>query len=283
VATAQLDLTGIEDLNRLHKLDHGGGAPTGGKSDPALTKAVDQLIEDTRWQASKDRADRESFAAANAALALGGRPPGFDPVGERQRELELQQRDLERIEQRAAERDAERASAPGAVWDASTGEYMSVSRDEPGQAPFALWTDSPIRDVDERKLEPLEPRITDESVAGVGDTFAAPVSAVEGADYRLTPPEAVPEAPAATGDTYRVRTSSVDTPVPTVPVERADSFSMPLLVREDSKPIAQEPPVPSTVETTGESLRLPTQFVTHNLVGTAKDGERIKLEDGDQR
>jgi HK97 family phage prohead protease len=261
VAVPQLDRMNVDELNKVHKLVHGGGAPTDGKTDEALTKSVDQLIEDVRWQASRDRADREAFEAANAAVQLSGRAPGFAPEAEAERERELQQRDLERIEARAAERDAERASAE---------ESDRISREDRNWHGDSYWTNDSAVPQPKTARERLEPRIDDQTVPDAGTTFTAPIYGVEGADYRLAPPETVPEAPAPAGETYRVRTASVDTPDTAVPLEPVDSFRIYAHQPEDSKVVAPEPPVPTVNETMDETFRMPAGG---EVTDTMKDGD----------
>jgi hypothetical protein len=69
-----------------------------------------------------------------------------------------------------------------------------------------------------------------------------------------------------------VQTSSVDTPVPTVPTEPAETFRIYAHQPEDSKLVAPEPPVPSKLETTGETFRLPAGG---EVTETPKDGEKL--------
>jgi Escherichia/Staphylococcus phage prohead protease len=254
VTPATLDSTDVRTLNQLHKLDHGGGVPTGGKTDEATTKVVDQLIA----EAKADKAARQKFEDANRNLLNGpidwAAQDAYDRARAAREQQELQQKWNERA-QLADERDRAEASA----------------RSQAMTPMGAYWSNTDVQDVQDGPRERVTPRITDATVPDEGTTFRMPVSGTpDPTPLRVEPDDAVREAAPESGDTYRVIPFAVTDTPQTVPQEQ-ERFSMPILTCEDSQPVLQEQPVPEVPEI-GESFRLPAGG---EVTETPKDGEHV--------
>jgi HK97 family phage prohead protease len=254
VTPATPDSTDVRTLNQLHKLDHGGGVPTGGKTDEATTKVIDQLIA----EAKADKAARQKFEDANRNLLNGpidwAAQDAYDRARAAREQQELQQKWNERA-QLADERDRAEASA----------------RSQAMTPMGAYWSNTDVQDVQDGPRERVTPRITDATVPDEGTTFRMPVSGTpDPTPLRVEPDDAVREAAPESGDTYRVIPFAVTDSPQTVPQEQ-ERFSMPILTREDSQPVLQEQPVPEVPEI-GESFRLPAGG---EVTETPKDGEQV--------
>jgi phage head maturation protease len=198
--------------------------------DEQLTKQVDEFVAETKALVAKERQEKAVFDAYQLDLARGGRPPGFgDPVAERERDLAEQQRDLDRINAKAAERAAERARVL---------EFERISREERdwrgGNADFyatntPLTTFDAVDDRDDR----LDVRITDKTQPD-GESFSLPVVARPNTTVERDDPPlpVVPEA----AETLRLPVAGVVTPDHVV---EGDTIRLQVGQREDDSPLRE--------------------------------------------
>ena len=238
----------LDELVATHRVMHG------------MSKAADDLIADVKREKAVDDAARAKFEEANANLLAGpidwAAQDAYDRARAARERQELEAKWRER-EQLADQREA-----------AEIARHNEALKH--GQ--FAEWTDTPVMDLDERRLERLEPRIDDQTVPDVGTRFTAPVSGTpDSTPLRLEPEDAVREVQPESDETYRVIPFAVTDTPQTVPQAPEESFRIYANQPEDAKRLETETPIPEVPEV-GETFRLPTGG---EATETPKDGESV--------
>jgi HK97 family phage prohead protease len=251
VNAVQLDSTGIDDLNRLHRLAHGGGVPDRGKSGInqatfALIDAVDELERDLRGEKSRsaspdakvrgpysvksiqdevratkqrEDADRERFESENLALMKTGKIDWAAADDYDRRRAAAEKQELERKwQERLLEADRRLASE-------------QIAREEAMKhgTPFSTWTNNgPPQIVEERHIERVEPRITVIPREDEGETVRVPLR--DDVPLRLNPtpePEPLASADDEPSETFRAPIGGIVEQIPTVANGEGTVYRMP--------------------------------------------------------
>lgn len=226
------------------------------------SKAVDGLIADVKAEKAADDEARQKFEQANANLLNG--PIDWtaqDAYDRRRSEQERQELERKWTERRLL---ADRKEAA-----------EKIARSQAMTPMGAFWSDTPVQTVDDGPRELLTPRITDATVSDEGSTFRMPISGTpDPTPLRVEPDDAIREVAPEGGERYRVLPFAV-TDTPTAVPQNQESFSIPLIVREDSQLVEQEKPLTTEPKTIGETFRMPTGGSVTESIDAMEDGEKL--------